>query len=84
MMSTLGGKTLTTAVGGQGIPCDMAGGSSGGPWLITNNTVLNPVNSFGYQGLRNVMFGQVLRLTDPELLQHRLDPLTRSGMITFT
>ena len=35
----------------------MTGGSSGGPWLITNNTVLNSVNSFGYQGLRNVMFG---------------------------
>jgi hypothetical protein len=39
----------------------MTGGSSGGPWLISNNTVLNSVlnsvNSFGYQGLRNVMFG---------------------------
>jgi V8-like Glu-specific endopeptidase len=41
----------------QGIPCDMTGGSSGGPWLTSNNTVLNSVNSFGYQGLRNVMFG---------------------------
>jgi V8-like Glu-specific endopeptidase len=41
----------------QGIPCDMTGGSSGGPWLINDNTVLNSVNSFGYQGLRNVMFG---------------------------
>jgi hypothetical protein len=36
----------------------MTGGSSGGPWLISNNTVLNlvlnsvlnSVNSFGYQG----------------------------------
>jgi hypothetical protein len=31
----------------------MTGGSSGGPWLISNNTVLNSVlnsvNSFGYQ-----------------------------------
>jgi len=41
----------------QGIPCDMTGGSSGGPWLINNNTTLNSVNSFGYQGLRNTMFG---------------------------
>ena len=103
VMNTLGGQTLATAVGGQGIafnqprgltynaygypaagkfngqtlqscsgtatpdpygqtqsqgiPCDMTGGSSGGPWLISNNTVLNSVNSFGYQGLRNVMFG---------------------------
>jgi len=24
----------------QGIPCDMTGGSSGGPWLISSNTVL--------------------------------------------
>jgi V8-like Glu-specific endopeptidase len=103
VMNTLGGQTLTTAVGGQGIafnqprgltynaygypaagkfngqtlqscsgtatpdpygqtqsqgiPCDMTGGSSGGPWLISNNTVLNSVNSFGYQGVRNTMFG---------------------------
>jgi hypothetical protein len=41
----------------QGIPCDMTGGSSGGPWLINSNTTLNSVNSFGYQGLRNVMLG---------------------------
>jgi hypothetical protein len=41
----------------QGIPCDMTGGSSGGPWLINNNTTLNSVNSFGYQGVRNTMFG---------------------------
>ena len=41
----------------QGIPCDMTGGSSGGPWLINNNTILNSVNSFGYQGVRNTMFG---------------------------
>ena len=40
----------------QGIPCDMTGGSSGGPWLINNSTI-NSVNSFGYQGVRNVMFG---------------------------
>ena len=41
----------------QGIPCDMTGGSSGGPWLIDNNTVINSLNSFGYQGVRNTMFG---------------------------
>ena len=41
----------------QGIPCNMTGGSSGGPWLINNNSTINSVNSFGYQGVRNVMFG---------------------------
>ena len=41
----------------QGIPCDMTGGSSGGPWLINSNTVINSLNSFGYQGVRNTMFG---------------------------
>ena len=41
----------------QGIPCDMTGGSSGGPWLLNNNSLLNSVNSFGYQGVRNTMFG---------------------------
>jgi V8-like Glu-specific endopeptidase len=41
----------------QGIPCDMTGGSSGGPWLINNDTTINSVNSFGYQGVHNVMFG---------------------------
>ena len=35
----------------------MTGGSSGGPWLIDNNTVINSLNSFGYQGVRNTMFG---------------------------
>ncbi|HEX7187138.1 MAG TPA: hypothetical protein VF423_02855 [Actinomycetes bacterium] len=102
VMNTLGGATLTNAVGGQGIgfnlargltydaygypaagrfngqtlksctgtatddpygtqsqgiPCNMTGGSSGGPWLINNNSTINSVNSFGYQGVRNVMFG---------------------------
>jgi len=46
------GQTLS-----QGIPCDMTGGSSGGPWLINNNSVQNSLNSFGYQGVRNTMFG---------------------------
>ena len=41
----------------QGIPCDMTGGSSGGPWLVDSNTTINSVNSFGYQGVRNTMFG---------------------------
>ncbi|WP_309080608.1 hypothetical protein [Zhihengliuella sp.] len=43
----------------QGIPCDMTGGSSGGPWFIGagTNGYQNSVNSFGYSGVRNTMFG---------------------------
>ena len=40
----------------QGIPCDMAGGSSGGPWF-TSTGAQNSVNSFGYTAVRNTMFG---------------------------
>ncbi len=39
----------------QGIPCDMTGGSSGGPWFTQG--AQNSVNSFGYSGVRNTMFG---------------------------
>ena len=39
----------------QGIPCNMTGGSSGGPWL-TGSTI-NSVNSFGYSSVPNRMFG---------------------------
>jgi V8-like Glu-specific endopeptidase len=48
--------------GTQGIPCDMTGGSSGGPWFIqTDSTtgsdgVQNSINSYGYNGSA-VMYG---------------------------
>ncbi|WP_245580144.1 trypsin-like serine peptidase [Arthrobacter castelli] len=43
----------------QGIPCDMTGGSSGGPWFIGSSStgVQNSVNSFGYSTVPNTMFG---------------------------
>jgi V8-like Glu-specific endopeptidase len=43
----------------QGIPCNMTGGSSGGPWFIGSGTsgYQNSVNSFGYSGIKNTMFG---------------------------
>lgn len=46
----------------QGMDCDMTGGSSGGPWLIDYATgsglgTLNSVNSFGYRGVKDVMWG---------------------------
>ena len=37
------------------LPCSMTGGSSGGGWITGG--VLNSVNSFGYQGERDVMYG---------------------------
>jgi hypothetical protein len=40
----------------QSIPCNMTGGSSGGGW-ITGGSTLNSVNSFGYNGVPNRMFG---------------------------
>ncbi|MFF1384933.1 trypsin-like serine peptidase [Arthrobacter sp. NPDC058288] len=44
----------------QGIPCDMTGGSSGGPWFIgtSSNGYQNSINSYGYSGAPSkVMYG---------------------------
>ncbi|WP_458115070.1 trypsin-like serine peptidase [Arthrobacter sp. D2-10] len=43
----------------QGIPCDMTGGSSGGPWFVGSGSggTQNSVNSFGYNIQKNVMYG---------------------------
>jgi hypothetical protein len=38
-----------------GIGCDMTGGSSGGGWVVGNNVL--SVTSYGYQTLKNVLFG---------------------------
>ena len=42
----------------QGIPCDMTGGSSGGPWFIGSSAagLQNSINSYGYSG-SPVMYG---------------------------
>lgn len=42
----------------QGIPCDMTGGSSGGPWFIGKGSdgLQNSINSYGYNGSA-VMYG---------------------------
>jgi len=44
--------------GSQGIPCDMTGGSSGGPWFIGigSDGIQNSINSYGYNG-NPVMYG---------------------------
>ncbi|MBG6226015.1 V8-like Glu-specific endopeptidase [Arthrobacter sp. CAN_A2] len=56
------GKASADRVGGtqsQGIPCDMTGGSSGGPWFVGSGSTgtQNSVNSFGYNTQSNVMYG---------------------------
>jgi hypothetical protein len=52
------GAVMQDTFGGsqdQGLPCNMTGGSSGGGWITGGS--LNSVNSFGYTGLRDVMWG---------------------------
>lgn len=43
----------------QGIPCDMTGGSSGGPWFIGSGSsgFQNSVNSYGYGSRSTTMYG---------------------------
>jgi hypothetical protein len=43
----------------QGIPCDMTGGSSGGPWFIGSDATgfQNSINSYGYGTRSTTMFG---------------------------
>lgn len=40
----------------MGVSCDMTGGSSGGSWVTASGAVASVV-SYGYSGLRNVLFG---------------------------
>ena len=45
----------------QGIPCDMTGGSSGGPWFLSDGTdsplgFQNSVNSYGYGSRSTAMY----------------------------
>jgi V8-like Glu-specific endopeptidase len=56
------GTASADRIGGtqsQGIPCDMTGGSSGGPWFVGSGAAgtQNSVNSFGYNTQKNVMYG---------------------------
>ncbi|MFF1253198.1 trypsin-like serine peptidase [Pseudarthrobacter sp. NPDC058329] len=50
--------TINPGFGTQGIPCDMNGGSSGGPWLIGSGPggFQNSINSYGYKGSK-VLYG---------------------------
>ncbi len=61
------GGTGADTVGGSGdyrLACNMTGGSSGGPWILdsagTVGSTQVSVNSFGYRGEKNAMYGPVL------------------------
>ncbi|WP_423183934.1 trypsin-like serine peptidase [Arthrobacter sp. NyZ413] len=43
----------------QGIPCDMTGGSSGGPWIVSSDDdcYQNSITSYGYTGGPPVIYG---------------------------
>jgi hypothetical protein len=45
------------------LPCSVTGGSSGGGW-ITKAGELNSVNSFGYRGEKDVMYGPYFGTTE--------------------
>ena len=73
------GSTTSDTVGGSTdyrLPCNMTGGSSGGPWLLdvdpavaplTDNAAVSDVqisvNSFGYRGEKNAMYGPIFGTT---------------------
>jgi hypothetical protein len=50
------------------LPCSMTGGSSGGGW-ITATGYLNSLNSFGYRGEKNVMYGPYFGTVEQTLYQ---------------
>jgi hypothetical protein len=50
------------------LPCSMTGGSSGGGW-ITPGGYLNSLNSFGYRGEKNVMYGPYFGSVEEALYQ---------------
>jgi len=50
----------------MGVPCDMTGGSSGGGWVTSTGAVASVV-SYGYNGLKNVLFGPHLETQAQQL-----------------
>jgi V8-like Glu-specific endopeptidase len=78
LISCWGGTTGDTVGGSTDyrLPCNMTGGSSGGPWLVDNAGAVAPftenedvsdvqvsVNSFGYRGEKNAMYGPIFGAT---------------------
>jgi V8-like Glu-specific endopeptidase len=78
LISCWGGTTGDTVGGSTDyrLPCNMTGGSSGGPWLVDSASAVAPltenadvsdvqvsVNSFGYSGEKNAMYGPIFGST---------------------
>ena len=78
LISCWGGTTGDTVGGSTDyrLPCNMTGGSSGGPWLLDSASAVAPltenadvsdvqisVNSFGYRGEKNAMYGPIFGTT---------------------
>lgn len=82
LISCWGGTTSDTVGGSTDyrLPCNMTGGSSGGPWLLDSAGAVAPltenadvsdvqvsVNSFGYRGEKNAMYGPIFGVTVQDL-----------------
>ena len=52
----------------QGLACNMTGGSSGGGWI--QNGSLSSVTSFGYTGVKNILWGPYFGTVIQGGLQH--------------
>lgn len=52
----------------MGVPCNMTGGSSGGPWVTSAGAVASVV-SYGYSNLKNVLFGPHMETEAQQLYQ---------------
>jgi V8-like Glu-specific endopeptidase len=78
LISCWAGTTADTVGGSTDyrLPCNMTGGSSGGPWLLDSAGAVAPltenadvsdvqisVNSFGYRGEKNAMYGPIFGTT---------------------
>jgi hypothetical protein len=64
----------------NGIPCTMTGGSSGGAWLDSAGKQVSN-NSYGYNSLKNVMFGPQFGSTAAALFATADGTQTQSGII---
>lgn len=58
------GKVKVALDGNQtlALPCNMTGGSSGGPWLVNYTSgarVIESLTSYGYSSVRNTLFGPI-------------------------
>lgn len=63
------GKVKVAYDGNQtlALPCNMTGGSSGGPWLVnypSGARVIESLTSYGYASVRNTLFGPIFGVSE--------------------